>query len=171
MDNQQVKTYLDIGWLAGIIDGEGTITICLKKRSPKERGNRMDKLVPYISITNTNRLVIDNVIRIAKENGLPHYVQGNGTIYKGNHKPVYRIVAEGLGRCGQWLELITPFIVGKKEVAEYLYAFIQSRKKSIDLHPALKPYTSDEIELHRRISAFNFRGIKGRIPQRLHVED
>ncbi len=66
MGNPLEKLSFDIGWLIGIIDGEGCF--CLdQKRNPSL------KFYPRIQITNTNLLIIQKAKRILSDAGLTCY--------------------------------------------------------------------------------------------------
>jgi len=77
MDNQQESsiTQKDFGWLGGIIDGEGTITLVLK-----ERKNKTPIITPKLTIVNTDEKIINKVQEIYKYLNIPFW----RTEYEGN---------------------------------------------------------------------------------------
>lgn len=154
MDNQQGKTYFKIGWLVGMIEGEGCITLSKSGKVKNKIGN---KLSPYISITNTDKRLIDRAIEIVKSFDLPFYLDqrkyNNGLKWKDR----FTIQVYGLKRSKIWLELITKYLVGKRRQAEILLEFIAQREKVLKLHPFNKPYTDLEIRLYNQIRELNSR--------------
>lgn len=148
MDNQQVKTTFDIGWLVGFIEGEGCITL------NRHGYNGRHKIQPYISITGTNRMSMDKAIEIAKQLELPFYVSERNYSKKILKKAI-RIEVSGLGRAEKWLNIIEPYLVGKLPQAQVMRLFLESRKKTLKEHPCLKPYTDEELSLYEQIHALN----------------
>ena len=62
MDNQQERL-VRLGWLGGIIDGEGNVSVCLTKdhRRADER-----LIYPVIKISNTSKILLDEVADILR---------------------------------------------------------------------------------------------------------
>ncbi len=91
MDNQQESSRLErkLGYLAGIIDSEGTITLRFHSRK-----NKTPIIQPAITIVNTDIKIINACTDILKELRLPFWL----TEYegKGNWKKRYLIEISGL---------------------------------------------------------------------------
>jgi len=62
---------LDIGWLAGIIDGEGNFTIRVRENKEVSRGLGV-RIQPQLTIVNTNEKIIRKVERILDDFGIKH---------------------------------------------------------------------------------------------------
>jgi hypothetical protein len=146
-DNQQVR---DISWLAGLIDGEGCLTLQKRQCHNGKHAQRRKSfdLIPEISIINSNWLNIEHADKILKELKVGHYIYSTGNYGKGDHartKPAWGIRITGLFRCKALLVEVTEYLQGKKKEAEILHAYICSRLS----HPnKVTPYTVDEIKTY-----------------------
>ncbi|MFY9457550.1 MAG: LAGLIDADG family homing endonuclease [Candidatus Spechtbacterales bacterium] len=109
------------GWLAGVIDGEGTITITRQFRV-KSYSYR-----PEIHITNTNRELLQEASRLiesatGKKTNL--FATSNGS-----NRPVYRVRLQDRKSCLKLLKLLLPYLVGKKYQARVLLDFLSSNNR------------------------------------------
>lgn len=148
MDNQQVKTLYDIGWIVGFIEGEGCLTLI------RTKGYKSNKISPYISITGTNAVSMQRAIDIAHALDLPFYVR-ESHYSSNNPKKAIRIIVEGLSRTSKWLDIIHEYMTGKRAQADILRRYIDRRNKIIKLHPANKPYTDEDIDDYHQIHDLN----------------
>lgn len=155
--NQQERRAFILGWLVGMIEGEGCITL---NRTGVTKTKFGTKIGPYISITNMNDLLIQKAIEYIKELELPFHLY----IRKG----VLRIEIFGQRRVKKWLELIKPFLVGKKQQAEQVLNFIKLREKVIDKHPFKKPYSLEEVKIWDEVHKLNSNKENSN-PQRLYA--
>lgn len=120
MGNPQRSLEDRANWLGGIIDGEGMIT-AIKQVSRKGTHNYL----PRISVVNTDMSIIDEVISIFKEMGLPHYVQTKAG--KGTWKTKIEVIIQGQARCARTLPVLIPLIIAKRKRAVNLLGFCESR--------------------------------------------
>ena len=123
-DNQQRRLDSRLGWLGGIIDGEGMITVI-------KRTNGYS-FIPRISIANSDTKIIDEVAEIFNELNLPYYIQSKSYNVGKEVRIKYELLVNGLVRCSQVLPHIIPFLVSKKERAKELLSWCEyrlSRKK------------------------------------------
>ena len=151
MDNHAEKLYFAKGYLAGLIDGEGSLTINV------HRFRKKMKLQVSIQITNTNPEIMLVVAEMAKYLKLPFYFQESKRITK--NKPVTRMLIHGLKRCKRWLEIIP--IKGKIKEAEILNKFILSREENIKNFGQNKPYTEYELRLVKELRNLHGNGKRG----------
>ncbi len=137
-DNQQVR---DIGWLAGITDGEGCISLQKRKCHNGIHSQRRKSfdLIPDILIVNTNWLVIEHADQLLKEIKIGHYIYSIKTVQ--DKKPRWSIRISGLFRCKAFLVEIGPYLIGKKQEAEILHRYIISR---LSYPNKVTPYSEDE---------------------------
>lgn len=123
MDNQQERLF-DLGWLIGVIESEGSFTLCKSCRN--KRGYRY---TPLITMTNCDETMLDNYKRILSYLDIPFYVYKRryiSGVVKSN-RPVIGIITRGYKRVKKMLDIITPFMVSKKEQAEILLDFVNYR--------------------------------------------
>lgn len=155
--NQQERRTFQLGWLVGLIEGEGCITL---NRSGVTKTNFGTKISPYLSITNTNDKLMQKAVEVIKSLGLPFHL----TMRKG----VIRIEIWGQGRVKKWLEMISPYLVGKRDQADLILKFIALRESVVKKHPFHKPYSLDEVALWDSVHAINAnRNVVN--PQRLYA--
>ena len=150
MDNHADKLDFAKGYLAGMIDGEGTITLNIYK----------NKAQPFIQIVNTNPIIMDCVSEYANKLGLPFHIRTSKFTTNQKYKPVIVLSVCGIDRCIKWLESIN--IIGKKKNQELLLKWCYSRKKVIQEHPMWKPYSQDEVDILNEIRRNNQNGGKSK---------
>lgn len=122
MGNQQA-TEAEIGWLAGIIDGEGHIGISMQNRSVSQ------SVSVDLQIVNTDFALIDKVVTIM------HKLDANPHIRDRVHAKATwstnRIVSmRKFAHVKRVLDAVLPHLTGlKREKAEMVLALIESRMK------------------------------------------
>lgn len=129
-DNQQEIGL--IGWLAGIIDGEGTVSLTVRRRN--ERGQAI-QVNPRVSIANTDAGIIVKCIEAFEIIGVGHYRQDVRPIPRrllGVHvakfKPVTMLEINGFKRVRTLLNAVGPFLAGDKASrSRLLLTFINGR--------------------------------------------
>lgn len=110
----------DRAYLAGICDGEGTITL-------RETGGRI--VVYCIALTNTNADLIAGVIQILKKAGIRTYLsQYSGTHHRQGRKWTWQLLLAGIDNVKLYLRLIRPYLIGKKAQADLVLKFLENRK-------------------------------------------
>ena len=141
MDNQQAKVSdIELGWLLGIIDGEGNLGFQSTIRRPVKGG--MKNPSPRIRITMTDvpslRWIEDLLARLH----LPYHVEWRYPI--NGDKPSWTVGAVGFRRALRWLEIITPLLKTKRREAEILYDYTKYR-----LSQSQKSWTDKDEEFIR----------------------
>jgi hypothetical protein len=121
----------DVGWLAGIIDGEGSITF-QKPIKPQKTG--LKKIVYGVHIVNSNEELIKKCLKIinAFDDGLGKMLevkpkQYRKVMFKMN-KGCHQITIRRYGTLKNVLKVITPHLTEKKIKAEKLLNFVSNRK-------------------------------------------
>lgn len=122
IDNQQPSlSDFDLGWLCGIIDGEGTIGLWSRG------GNRKDNVKAGLRLASTDKNTIEKFCSILSSLGVTYYI----TTYKGNKLKNMRnhwsVAIEGYKRILQILPVVKDHLVCKKEQAELVYDFAKRR--------------------------------------------
>lgn len=74
MGNQQERFEIDLSWLAGILEGEGWVSLIVYKSNQKN-GKHTLAFSPNIGITNTDMLIMGEVERLFKKIGLKYRYQ------------------------------------------------------------------------------------------------
>lgn len=69
MDSLQTLTDSDFAWLAGIVDGEGSITAQVIVKS-----DQRVRITPFVHIGNTDQGIIGECVRVLTEAGIKHRI-------------------------------------------------------------------------------------------------
>jgi hypothetical protein len=114
--SDKVMTATEAAYVAGFVDGEGTISVIKAKR----RGNRAGyRLQPYFVIPNTNTEVLDAIIAMC----------GNGRLLQQTnpllptHKTLYSIRFSP-NQIRHLLPQLMPYLIVKSKQAAYLMEFL-----------------------------------------------
>jgi len=146
MDDQQIRL-LDLGWLIGAIEGEGTLTLVVHRKL--KRGYVYWYVVPYCMIANTELPFIEKFMKICKEFNIGCYKMEKRAT--GNRKLCYSVRIAGLKRMENLLNLIQEHLVIKTEQAKIIREFINYRKSV----PLKTPYGEYEKSLRDKIQSLN----------------
>lgn len=114
-NGQETVNEFEKGWLAGIIDGEGCIHIDVDPRGGSH---------PYLTVTNTNKLIIEKVSDIWQRLGIGCRIQTRANKHR---NPIQDVQIIGFKRLKPALIAIMPYLVGKADEALLLYRFVESR--------------------------------------------
>ena len=149
MGNPQPKVQeWEGGYLAGFLDGEGSIMI--NRHSAK----RKVYLEPYVAIYGTDIPTKDKLTDILDRMGLPYYV-GWDTKSGYQKRKCWRIKAVGYKRCVPWLVTLLPYLTTKRVRAELAWKCIRSRLSNDSRQ---NPYTPEELSIVDEIRLAN-RGL------------
>ena len=107
-----IKNKIKLGWMAGIIDGEGTISAFWVK--PKKYKGNSRYLQVYIGVTNTDNKITEECRKITKMGGI-YYRHLKHKIW--NDWSCWRIRGESACKIA---EIILPFLISKKVQAKVL---------------------------------------------------
>lgn len=116
MGNQQVTDF-DIGWLVGILDGEGCF--CLAK-TKENKGYQIS-----IKFVNTNLFIIDELVRILKALNIPYFVYD--AIRADNQQPAKRVEVNGLTDVKKFIDFFYSYLLCKKDQAFLMREYIDLR--------------------------------------------
>jgi len=154
--NQQV-TDGELGWLAGIYDGEGSFSLKPRKANMDfpEGGVNLS-----IEMVNTDTAIINKVDLILSKLKVSHYISERvHNIWKTR----YDISVKKFSEAQRLLTIIKPFLVGKIGQAELLLRFIEKR---IGL-PKNTKYTQEDVQI---VNEYREHFSRTREPQRLHAQ-
>ncbi|GEM_PF-1875634 len=148
MDNQQGKvTVTDLAWLAGFVDGEGTITLSDRRYLNK-------RISPHFILTNTHFASLDHALDIIGRAGInAHVLQKAEPKKAGNYRPAGTIELAGFERVRKLLVLLQPYLVTKERQTAIVLEFIARRQAQ----PRFEPVTIEDLEALREIRKLNKR--------------
>lgn len=121
-------------WLAGIIDGEGTISLTISNRADRFRSQTI-RTSPKVVIGNTDAGIIEGCVEALRVIGVGHYQRHErrpgglvaGTMVK-KFKPVTMIEISGFLRVRKLLHATREWLRGEKaQRAKLLLKFIEAR--------------------------------------------
>jgi hypothetical protein len=125
--NQQV-TQIEIGWLAGFIDGEGYIGI-----SEYKTRRCHPSYSCALQVSNTDEAMILKAQKIIQKVGVNPYIRthGYGIRNKPKSKIVWVLIVHRMNKLIPVLELVNPYLTGmKKERGELVLEYCQSRLRT-----------------------------------------
>lgn len=119
-------TEMDRAWLAGIWDGEGSISLFRN-----EEKNGSIKIKPVVNFVNTDLGIINEALRILSEADCSVYiVNRNQSRKNSNHQDVVEVKCSTIVGIKKILELIAPYLRGvKKHKAEILLRYCTRREE------------------------------------------
>lgn len=154
MRNQQATLKpTDLAWLAGVIDGEGTIGMIKRKVYAKGKYQYDARF----SVANTNAEVMHHVIQIIRSLGVEPYICQREPS-KDHHKSAVQVDLRRMAKVRTVLVAILPYLVCKKAQAEILLAFID-RRLSHQERGKNNPYTDTDMNDIDMLSRLNQRGV------------
>jgi hypothetical protein len=142
----------DAAWFAGLIDGEGTITVFKHEESTGW------KLGPILSVVNTDPNIINQVQKLAEGENV------NFTLFtrvhaNPKHATAYQLNMRNVNYIVKMLNIILPYLIGKKAQAEICLRFCKSRLKNRSDGGRALPYTDKEWKMCKELYALNKKGI------------
>lgn len=167
MDNQQGKNLVDIGWLAGFIDGEGSFYFN-KAKKWRQEGHVW---VPRIKVANTDYPTLEQVKRILTDHGFAFYVeerqQKTFNVQGKRNKPYWQVQIYGPKRCLKFCIWIAPYLFTKRREAEVVAEYCRLRlarpyEKNANGQTVRPPYSEQELELIASLRPLD-------TPHRLHA--
>lgn len=162
MDNQQLSSEAKLGWLAGIIDGEGCIQLAKQKYRDKIHYR------PQLVIGNTSKEIIEAIVSIAQEHNLPVYLMNRMYAAKNSTSTTAVVQIMGLRRVQKWLSLIKPYLFGKRRQASIVLRYIDHRLSQPYPFPNADTFGEIDIAFRSELDTENHR-YRTRTAQRLNA--
>lgn len=152
-NQQRNATDIEIGWLCGLIDGEGTISL----RWTAQKGKRY--LVPFLQIANSDVATLDQCVEILHAFGVGHNVRWiDPSSSRLTKRTYWTILVVGMKRLTALLPRIMPYLVTKREQSHLVWDFIRERmSKNMQ-----EPYGETELQCLRGLHALTN---KGKVPR------
>jgi hypothetical protein len=155
-NQQQTVSDFEIGWITGILEGEGSICLQIHKRNDRSQQLRV---TPKIIFTNSDKQMMEHIISILSRLNVGKWVNHTkpnniSTLFKLNGKetPKFKdmmyIHISGMKRVKKLLEVITPCMAGeKKQRAILLDRFISCRFKKAKIFNCAHNYMYDQEDV------------------------
>jgi len=117
-------TESDLGWLAGIIDGEGTITLCEVHKYDREKiGYSVN-----VCVSSTDTKIAYHTMDLMKEMNIQPAIQILKRDIASNHKDAYQVRITNYFEIEIYLRMIQKYLVGKQEQAYWMLEYIKQRE-------------------------------------------
>lgn len=116
---RSISREVDLAWLAGIIDGEGCLTVDLKKAD-----NGKFYLQPKVRVINTDVRMIEKVARIYVALNVVFFYNINKK-RKDHYKDQTAIVISSQGSSLKVLKAIRPYLANKQKIADAMIEVIE----------------------------------------------
>ena len=136
MDNQQA-TPAELGWLAGILDGEGYIALAMRR----QRGHK--NYISCIEISNTEPNLLLKVRDITARLGVNLHVKERKPAKNGN-RMVFKLECHRFPGVKAILDATLPYLTCKAKRAKLILDFIESRQARKFTNT---PYNDGELAL------------------------
>ena len=135
LDNPQATR--DLGWLSGILDGEGSIILGVFKRKDNTK-----QYFTRVCFYNSDEDVINKLVNILERIKVPNHVESRLQYGNLGNRKGFTITVGKQEAIVKLLNLIKDDLTCKKTRAELLIRFCESRLKHQN-----KPITDDEVSL------------------------
>lgn len=138
---------IDLAYLAGIIDGEGTLTVTHwdRKRRGKKKGI-IKYLTPRLTISNTSMILMNESRRILEEICCVNVSKSNHVKKQKKHyKQCYQFAVSGKPNILKVVNLILPYLKVKKKHGELLKEFCELPDRSPNNIGLLYPKRAYEL--------------------------
>jgi len=122
--NQQERRFVELGWIAGIIDGEGHIGINFIKNYAQ--GAHHWCFVARLVVGMTHFETIRTLEKLLKQNDIGCHIHERKK-QSLKHKPCLILTVNGLRRMNKFLDLIKSYLVTKKLPASIMHTWIKHR--------------------------------------------
>lgn len=146
-DNQQPRLE-EIGWLAGMIDGEGSIGAYLRQ------GVKTPHYKPIVQISGTHEGGLEYLHNLLDRLEIGHHIVWHQR-KSPNYKRAWNISIVGMKRIPKLLNTVIPFMQIKREQANCLMEWIQLRQA----RPMQSAIANNEEALVKLIRIANSRGL------------
>lgn len=124
--NQQITT-AEWGWMGGVIDGEGYISV--NKVNTTEQKSRGYCFSPRLSVTNSDPAIIAQCADIFKRCGVGYYITEVSP--KPNRRTCFTLRVDRMSHLKILLPLLIPHLVGEKKArARLVLEFVENRLKN-----------------------------------------
>lgn len=119
-------TEIERAWLAGIIDGEGSISLF----SHQEKSGSI-KIKPVVNFVNTDLGIVNEALSILHKAGCkPYIVNRRQSIKNQRHKDVVEVKVSAIPEVKKFLDIVVPYLKGeKKHRAEILLRYVNRRNE------------------------------------------
>jgi len=114
---------LKTAWVAGLFDGEGSVGLYAFTRAD----GKNPSIIKRLTIENTNFELVDSFIEFLKEHKIKYYYWKPNLRRGRTNSPICAATVCSYRGCKKLLELLLPYLVGKKKQAQTLLDYFEYR--------------------------------------------
>ena len=133
-------------WLAGIVDGEGCLTLFMKKNDTGTKS-----VTANITITNSSAAIIDRCVELLDAGCVKHTLVKMRDPRNPNGRALRRLSVRNYDAILRLLDMIEPFMVGKSEQARLVREFVSQAKVRCALSPDDRERYYNEVRRLNRV--------------------
>uniref|UniRef100_A0A6M3LA25 Putative homing endonuclease n=1 Tax=viral metagenome TaxID=1070528 RepID=A0A6M3LA25_9ZZZZ len=165
MGNQQERLFFDMGYILGMIDGEGSYQI-----SPKYKYKNYIIYAPRITVYNNNPYIIQQTIDALKNWDIDCKIY-TPKIHGKENRVCYRLYIEGITRCKKLTDVLLNFPSGKRERIKLINDFCNYRLSFTKNKKENETYSNKVEEFRKQLSLLNseYHGTKSSTTTRFNV--
>jgi len=149
-------TDFERGYLAGLVDGDGCITLNIARRRRAKKDSI--QIRPTVFISSTSPEIIEYVMFLFRKAGFKWFYLDECNRGKQNRKNLIQIRIQDQLKVLAFLEAVTPFLRGKRRQAELVREFLRSRLSKRITGRGRAPYDKREVEIYMEVRKLNWRG-------------
>ena len=147
---------MNLSWLAGILEGEGWVSLCLVKSNQKN-GKCTTAFSPTIGMVNCDFLIMNEVCRLLDSFDIryakqirPAYVGTDGS----KRKPKFEICIRIHSEVRKFIEIIQPYMIGeKKDRCSHIINFLDIRANKPKVGKNSK-YGMEEYNIYKQLYSY-----------------
>ncbi len=143
----------ELGWFAGIIDGEGTICCSLYRRPKAVASKSIGMPCPSISVQNTSKPMIEQLASLCEKSGI-NYKINPPRFHPMSTMIVHRITINRKSDISALLTMIRPLLIAKLAQAKLVIEWI-SRWKDCRGRGKATPTDAERLCFTESLSALN----------------
>ena len=143
---------VELAWLAGLWDGEGSITVFKHKEK-----NGTIKLCPTLLIVNCDEKIIWEAKRLLDELGTSFHIHLTES-KNDRHKDRYQLNTRNCKYIKIVLEALAPYLIGKKAQAQLVLQFVDKRQDYNAPGGYRRRYDDEDHQLQEVIQGMNRKG-------------
>lgn len=166
MGNQQGTlevTEAELGWLGGMIDGEGTVAFSVYYRDNSDAMNTI-RVKPQIIISGTEKVLIEKCADIVSRLRVGVHMQVREQRYGANsrtqrgskYRPLHVLTVAGFKRAIALLDIICPYIVSPKgEKGRMMLRYMRQRLEKTEKHGRWATHDASDLRMMIEIMRFS----------------
>lgn len=155
-------TDVELGWLAGMIDGEGAVAFSVYYRT---EGMNTIRVKPQIIVSGTDKVMIERAADIIRRLGVGVHFQTREQRFTkpsglaagaSKYRSLHLVTVAGFKRALKLLSIVNPHLTStKREKGEMMLQYMTTRLEKTERHGRWATHDADDLRLMLRIMRFS----------------